>query len=323
MIRLHFNESPFDLKKDILREFHSRLEKTDLNRYGSFRGERLIEKLASHYSMSPNNIAVGNGSDELLKLVTEVFLKKGEKALTISPHFVVYPEYVDLVGGEFIQFYLDDNLSIDEESFIEVINKEKPALIYLCTPHNPTGMTLRKEFIDRVIDAAPHKVVVDEAYIEFSDAVSYIEESAVNSKVIVARTFSKAFGIAGVRLGYITSTSHNIELINSRRLIFSLSSLSEVMGEVMLDNSSHKEKLVDQILVERKRVLDSLSSPNITVYPSEGSFIFMRSSTNLYKYLKKNDILISKVPWKDDTTYRVTIGTVEENNKLIHLLNSL
>lgn len=323
MIQLNFNESPFNLKKDILREYTSRLESEDLNRYGSFRGENLIDKLASQLEIPSSCIAVGNGSDELLKIVTETFLNEGEKALTISPHFVVYPEYVELAGGEFISYYLNDDLTIDEKGFLDTIQKEKPALIYLCTPHNPTGIVLRDEFIEKVIEIAPNKVVIDEAYIEFSDTKSYIHRSAYDCKVIVARTFSKAYGIAGVRLGYVTTTPSNIKHINSRRLIFSLSTLSEIMGEVMLDYYGLNNSFIDYITSEKKRVLEEIVSPHIATFPSSGSFIFMKSSTDLYSYLGEHNIIISKVPWKDETTYRITIGSVEENSKVISLLNKI
>jgi len=323
MYKLHFNEAPFNLSGRIMEAFTEKLKVTDLNRYGSFRGENLTEKLSEKLGLSLKNIAVGNGSDELLKVVTETFLSPGEKAMTISPHFVVYPEYVSLVGGEFISFDLSPDLTLDENGFIEQVIVEDPKIIYLCTPHNPTGLVLTPAFIKKVTEVSSGIVVIDEAYIEFSTESTLIDLAAKSPKLICTRTFSKAYGAAGIRLGYIVGSRENIKKINSRRLIFCLSTLTEVMGGVLLDNEESFRENTLYISEERDRILDEVvSSEKITLYPSQGSFILVKTSVNLGKVMKANGIMINKVAWREGF-YRISIGDSRINNQVIQILNSL
>lgn len=323
MYKLHFNEAPFNLSGEIMEEFTEKIKITDLNRYGSFRGENLTEKLSEKLGISNKNIAVGNGSDELLKVVTETFLSPGEKAMTISPHFVVYPEYVSLAGGEFIPFDLTPELTLDEEGFIEKVILEDPKVIYLCTPHNPTGLVLAPDFIKKVTEVCSGIVVIDEAYIEFSGESSLIDVAASSPKLICARTFSKAYGAAGIRLGYIVGSRENINKINGRRLIFCLNTLTEVMGGVLLDNEESFKENALYISEERDRILDEVdSSENIILYPSQGSFILVKTPVNLSKIMKSNGIMINKVAWGNGF-YRISVGDSRINNQVIQILNSL
>ncbi|WP_228445170.1 aminotransferase class I/II-fold pyridoxal phosphate-dependent enzyme [Chryseobacterium shandongense] len=197
----------------------------ELNRYPDSTQKELKEKLAAMKNVSAKQIAVGNGSDELIDLIVKVFCEpKKDAILMMNPSFAMYGFYASVNENKVVKLNLDENFGIDKEEFLKISKEEKPKVFFLCSPNNPTGNSI--EGIEFYIKNFNGIVVVDEAYIEFSEHKSCIELLGKCPNLIVLQTFSKAWGMAGARVGIAYSSQEIIKLINTVKSPYNINSLS-------------------------------------------------------------------------------------------------
>jgi len=308
-IWLDKNESPFDLPSDLKEELFNELKKLSLNRYPSKHANSLRQKIAEFYGLSKENIIVGNGSDELLIYLMRAF--KGKYILISSPTFDMYEKIAKILGIKVLDIPLDNNFEIDRNLLCKYA--KNAITTFICSPNNPTGNLQRK---DKIIDVLEQKgiVVVDEAYVEFSKQ-SVLDLLTCYDNLIILRTFSKAFGLAGIRVGYLLVNEQILNILLKIKLPYNLNVLSAKIAEFMLENYDIIEKTIKYIVSERKRVYRALKR---YAYPSEANFLLI--NLNSYEYLLNKGIAVRKLGGKLKNMVRVTIGRKEENDEVIKAL---
>lgn len=306
-IWLDKNESPFDLPEEIKDEIFEEVKRIPLNRYPHITADPLREKIAEFLGFEKGNIIIGNGSDEIISHLLKLF--EGDYIVISSPTFGMYDFFAKLEGIDLVDVPLDERFKLQNvEDYAE-----NAKAIFICSPNNPTGNTQEREKIISVLETgAP--VVLDEAYIEFAKS-SNVDLVNEYDNLIVLRTFSKAFGLAGVRVGYAVASKEIIDYLHRIKAPFALNSLSMKIAELMLDHYDLVKQNINYIIKERERIYKEFKD---YAYPSEANFLLMR--LNAYEFLLERGIVVRKLGGRLDGHIRVTIGKKEENDELIKAL---
>ncbi|MCI4626090.1 MAG: histidinol-phosphate transaminase [Candidatus Magnetoovum sp. WYHC-5] len=314
-VKLDANESPYGYV------FEERLlEGFKPNRYPDPQAMGLKRVLAKQLNVKAENIVYGNGSDELIYYITMVF---GGPVMVLQPTFAMYEIVAKVLGEETISVALDGGFDIDVDRVVETINKEKPRIIYISSPNNPSGNAFERERIIQVINAATGVVIVDEAYIAFSSVEGFINAHYEN--VIVMRTMSK-IGFAALRMGFAIGYERLIAEINKVRLPYNVNTLSQELAMRALDNPYFINHTVEKIVEERRRLYETMRGLHgIKVYPSEANFILFetKSAKDIYASLLRQGILVKKLGGALEGYFRVTVGTPDENEFFLRTLREI
>ncbi|WP_457754699.1 histidinol-phosphate transaminase [Thermococcus sp.] len=308
-IWLDKNENPFDLPPEIKEEIFEELRKTPFNRYPHITAMPLRGAIAEFYGLSPENVAVGNGGDELLSYLIRIF--EGDYIVTTPPTFGMYYFYAKLNGIPVVEVPLDESFTINGDMIAE--KAKRASIVFITSPNNPTGNTQPREEILKVLDTGV-TVVLDEAYAEFSGK-SCIDLLDEYENLIILRTFSKAFSLAGARVGYLLADKEIINTFYRIKSPFSLNSLTITTAKVMLNHYDIVIERINYIIKERERIYRELKDH---AYPSEANFLLMR--LDAYEFLLERGIVVRKLGGRLERHIRVTIGKKEENNELIKAL---
>ena len=324
-VKLDANESPFGLPgkvKSKLAEYF--LESCDLNLYPDTDSVELRKTLAAYWKTDFKNIVVGTGSDQLIDILIKIFVDKGERVMCPAPSFSMYKLNTLIVGGIPVEFELDKNdcYSYDADRIIEMANEYKPKIIFLCTPNNPTGGIIPEKDILKIVDACKESVVViDEAYAEFSRE-TFIPFVAGRENVIVLRTFSKAYGLAGIRCGYSISGKEIADELNKVRPPYNISSLSLLVARLVFEERDLIDRQIDYIIKQREELVLRLENiRGIKVYKSKSNFLLIEvpDADHLSKELTKRGVLIRSFGNVSilKNCLRVTVGNIEQNEVLL------
>ena len=324
--KMDANETPFELPEEVIENIQEIVKYSQVNLYPDPNAEKLKEELAQYLKVVPANIFVGNGSDEIIHLIMLAFVNKGDVVVYPHPSFTMYSVYSKIAGAVEIPVKLEEDYTYDVGSFTEVIEKYKPKLVFLCNPNNPTGSVIERENIIKIIQKTHGIVVVDEAYFEFYgntivDAINKFEN------LIVLRTLSKAFGLAGLRVGYAVADENILKYLNLVKSPYNINSLSQVIALKVLRTDVLKER-INYILEERERLIKELGKiPGVKVYPSKTNFILVKfkDADYVYKGLLERGILLrdfSKVEGLEGAL-RITVSSREANDYLINGLKEL
>lgn len=281
----------------------------EFNRYPDNDCKDLISKLSDYLFMDKLNITVGNGSSELIELLLKSYIDPGDKVLSFTPSFVMYKSFTEIYNGKFIEVESLDGYVFDIDKMILSWEKNKPKIIFICNPNNPTGYLISKSEIERLLKNVDALVVVDEAYIEFSEG-SMINRINEYKNLVVLRTFSKAWGLAGARLGYMISNEEIINTINLVKSPYSLNKVTQIIGIETLKLKDELYAFVSEVISEREFMYKELINSNIKVYKSNANFLYFKEDINLFDKLIKKNILIRTF---NNGFYRVTIGSENEN----------
>ncbi len=314
-IILNANESPYNPPKEIIDEFKKEIENVEFNRYPDMDERVLCRSIAKRFNVKPENVTIGVGSDELLDCVFRATIDKGDKVVSFSPSFSMYKVFTELVGGEFIGVFGND-FKFNYLDMIDVIKKNNPKLVLICSPNNPTGQYLDVIEARKIIEATKGLVLLDLAYIDFSDN-DYTNIALEYDNVISFRTFSKAMSLPSIRCGYAISKEFNIDMINAIKAPYSVTTLSQIMATIANDRFNLYKPLIESIKSERERLYNELVKFEFNVYPSKSNFIFLIMDDKYNDILLENKIYIRKFK---ANTYRITVGSKEENDKLIEVL---
>ena len=306
-IWLDKNENPFDVPAEIKEEIFKELKSVPFNRYPHITADPLRERIAEFLGFEKENVIVGNGSDELISLILKLF--EGDYIVISSPTFGMYDFFAKLEGIDLVDVPLDEKFKLQNvENYAE-----NAKAIFICSPNNPTGNTQEGEKIISVLETgAP--VILDEAYIEFAEG-SNVDLVNEYDNLIVLRTFSKAFGLAGIRVGYAVGSEEIINYLLRIKPPFSLNVISMKIAELMLDHYDVIKQNINYIIKERERIYKEFKE---YAYPSEANFLLMR--LNAYEFLLERGIVVRKLGGRLDGHIRVTIGKKEENDELIKAL---
>ena len=297
------------------------------NRYPDPLQLGIKEQLAAIKSCSTNQIFLGNGSDEAIDLLMRMTCQSGvHNIILCPPTYGMYEVSASINHIEQRKVSLSKNYQLDVEGILQTID-QNTRLLFLCSPNNPTGNKLKRSDIYTLIESFKTGfVVIDEAYIDFSDEPSFILELAKYPQVIVMQTLSKAYGLASLRLGMAFAHPSLIQLLNKIKPPYNIGGATQEIVFKALKNPSFKNDSVRLILAERTRLVDSLQNiPDIIqIYPSDANFILVhfKRATELFNYLIESQLITrnrSSVALCEDSI-RITIGLSEENDKLVQLI---
>ena len=294
-----------------------------LNRYPDGAGHYLKQALSAKYGWPTEGIILGNGSNELLEIAVRTFLLPGEEAIMAEPSFVVYKMAVQAAGGGRVIVPLKDGRHDLAAMAGRVTDKTK--IVFIANPNNPTGTINTIAEMDALMEAVPDDVVVvvDEAYYEYvtdtlyADSMKYLKSGR---RIIILRTFSKAYGLAGLRIGYGLASTELCGLMDRVRQPFNTGTLAQVAALAALDDREHVEKAV-RLNEEGKRYLyGELDRMGVSYLPTQANFIYMEMKTDaaaLYGRLLKEGVIVRPMGL---TQLRVTIGLMQENERFVRAL---
>lgn len=324
VLRLDTNTSPIPPVK-LLSQVGRRLHRIPINHYPDTSYSALREAISDHSGLPVDSIIPTNGADEAIDIICKIFLETGNEAIASTPTYSFFKIAAELQGGKYVAVPRREDFSDNVESILSSINSQT-RLIFLCSPNNPTGNITPIEAIEKICRESNVAVVVDEAYYEFAGktAASLVEKY---ENLIIVRTLSKAFGLAGARIGYILASSETVKLLNKARPPNSLGVINIELGVLALKRRNYMHELVKLINSERQRLFEKLSKLNgLRVYPSEANFLLIKfidpPADKVYEHLLKEGIVVRNLAASPPTTgcLRVTIGTRRQNQRLLNVL---
>ncbi|MBI4652259.1 histidinol-phosphate transaminase [Candidatus Desantisbacteria bacterium] len=302
----------------------------NLNYYPDGSCYYLRNALSERLKINPDQIVLGNGSDELLQIIGLTFINPGDEAIISPEGFIRYPMIVNIMDGKNVFVNMKEHI-YDLKAMLDHVN-EKTKIIFIANPNNPTGTAVYKNEMDDFINKISDNVVVvlDEAYYEFTDknkfpdSLQYLNN---NKKVIVLRTFSKIYGLAGLRIGYALTTKKIAEYMNKVRCPFNVNSLAELGALSALDDDKYVAKTIKLINKEKKYLYSKIDKINIKYLPSETNFIlinFGAKAAYIFNSLLQEGIIVRPMGMYNLPEWlRVTIGTHPMNQKFIEKLKVL
>ncbi|HEY4513636.1 MAG TPA: histidinol-phosphate transaminase [Candidatus Paceibacterota bacterium] len=299
----------------------------ELNRYPDPLSMDLRKALGQFLDVSEKNIFVGSGSDEIIDLLIRLFVEQDEEIIVLEPTYGMYKVAAEIVGVNVRSLLLKPDFQIDIPNLLSQINS-KTKIIFLCSPNNPTGTLVNLEDVETICNNFRGIVVVDEAYIEFASKSSLVKKIPDKENLVILRTFSKAWGLAGIRVGYAVAQEVAIEYLNKIKLPYNLNRISSGLAIEVLKNYQKMLDFRKIILRERKKLADKLNNLGFKVFPSEANFLLVNypnASDIAKKLVVDYGIIIrdfnSKPLLKD--CVRISVGTPEQNDLLIKSLTKI
>lgn len=333
-INLSANENTYPLPGDVRSAVDAALAATELNRYPDPMSNNLRDELAAWQGVARENICVGNGGDELLYNFLLAFGGKGRTLLNCPPCFSEYAFFASLVGGTEVRdvWRKSDTFALDEEAVLAAAPECNLAIV--TSPNNPTGDLASLDFIDKLCDACPGMVMVDEAYGEFAPSgTSALALLDKHPNLVILHTLSKAFGAAGTRCGYVIAAPEVIDVFAAIRQIYSVNVLTQAAGLACVKARDAYAPTIVQIKSERARVFVMLqemgkSGLPVEVWPSEANFLLVRcnNATRVRERLRDEySILVRDFSYAPGLAncLRITVGTPEENTEVLAAFEAL
>ncbi len=328
IVKLNFNESLFvdrakqaELVKEMADEF-------DLRLYPEDEVPKFLAKLTGYICAPEDFLAVGNGSDELIDRIVRLFVEKEEVMLSFSPTFSIPKLCIKRQQGEYSAVPLLGNLQLDVKG-IQSKFSDKTRLLYLCSPNNPTSTQFKLEDVETLAKSFPGIVILDEAYGEFAD-YSFVPRIREFQNMIILRTFSKAFGLAALRLGYAVANPQLAKVISEKSpLPYPVGGFTLRMGGKMLDNINLMKKAAKDLISERGKLIKALNQiKGVQAFDSQADFLLVNTqkpADEVNEKLLKRGIMLKK--WgkilQYENCFRVTVGLPEMNAKLIEALKQI
>lgn len=299
-----------------------------LNRYPDPHQKAIKEKLSALKKVETNQIFVGNGSDEVIELAFRIFCEPGkDKVLTFSPTYGMYDVSANINNVEIIKQPLINDFQISLNQLQPYLDVEELKIIFICSPNNPTGNLLNTEDLEYILENFNGIVIVDEAYIDFSAQDSFIKNINKYNNLIVSQTFSKAWGLAGVRVGVAYASEAIINLYNRVKPPYNVSTLNQEAVLDRLNNLDEVKRNIDAILTERTKLKEALIELPLVkkIYPTDANFLLIEvdNADKVYQYLIDKKVIVRNRNTQVENCIRITVGTPAENKILIDTLNSL
>lgn len=290
---------------------------------------KLKTKIGKIKGINPDNIFLGNGSDEPIDLLIRAFCNPGkDKIITAPPTYGMYEVSANINDVEIIEVPLKADFTLDLSNVIEAIHPEVK-IIFLCSPNNPTGNSIDKKDILKILNNFHGLVILDEAYIDFSSKPSLIQELQNFSNLVILHTFSKAWGLAALRLGMVFADTQIIDILNMIKPPYNINGATQDLALLALENQDKMKTMIHEILLQKKyleSVLPDLPTVKV-VYPSDANFILVKIEHAHEIYLK---LIQEKVIVRDrskvelcENCLRITVGTEEENKKFVGQLKKI
>jgi len=326
-VKLNTNESPYPPPEAFLSDLRDRVAGLVLHRYPEKDAAEVRESLARHAGTLTERVWVANGSNELFMQLLLAFGGAERKAITFEPTYAMHSHVTRVSGTRLLRGRRNPDHTLHIEATVEAIRVQRPDIVFLCSPNNPTGNSLSQEELSAICEAAPGIVLLDEAYAEFSGK-SFAPMIEDFDHLVVTRSFSKAWRLAGARVGYLTAQPWLIEELQKVSLPYHLSAFTQALILVALKHSAELLSTVETIRYERDRLLRELSTTRgITAFPSDANFIFFSCDSAdgsvVWQKLLDRGVLVRD--FSDVTgcsgSLRVSIGTPEQDERFLEALN--
>lgn len=319
-IRLDANESFINTDHDILSKA---LNGTSLNRYPDPFAAKLINAYSVYYGINPDLVTAGNGSDELISIITACFLQKNERVLTLAPDFSMYFFYSSLYELNVRVMKKEEDLTINVDKVIETVNKEKIRAVIFSNPCNPTSLGLDKADVEKLITSVNALVILDEAYMDFwKEEQSLIRETEKYDNLIVLRTCSKAFGMAGLRLGFAVSNEIITEKLRAAKSPYNVNALTQSIAAYVISDKAEINRRIKACKDALRELDNGICERNFPffekIYPSVTNFLFIKTdrAKEIFDYLLTQSIAVRLM----GNFLRITAGSTEENTALLKAL---
>ncbi len=324
--RFDLNTSPYT-PTHWLKKLASELESVAVNRYPDTSYRALREKLSSYLGVGEDCFVVANGGDEAFDIISKAFLDAGSEAVISSPSYSMFRIVSELMGAKVVCVQRKEGFADDVDGLIKAVN-DRTRLIFLCNPNNPTGNAVERSALLSILNECDVGVVVDEAYQEYGGE-SFVKLTEKYSNLMVVRTFSKAFGLAGARLGYIVACEETTRLLNKVRPPNSVDVITLKLAEFALEDVDWVRLKVRETLAERDRLISGISKlRGVKVYPSLANFFLIelveRDRDEVYREMLKRGFVLRRL---DDPALRrclrISVGLPEDNDALLEALREV
>ncbi len=316
-IRLNTNESPYSAPLGFIEDVKKAIEDASLNRYPDRNAVDLRQAIADYHSCNVNNVFCANGSNEVIQTLLFSFVSSGDEVVVFEPTYALHSHISKIAGASLIVGERNANFQVDEDEIVKILDRSEPKIIFFCSPNNPTGNLESYEVVKRTLEMFSGIVVVDEAYVQFAE-FNFVELLKEYDNLVIIRTFSKTWGLAGLRLGYgLSSSSIAAELFNTV-LPYHLNSLTQRIGIAALNYEQEMLERVALMKEDRGNLINGLENMGVEVFPSESNFILFRPNMSpkiVWESLVKKSILIRDCSsWpRLEGCLRVSVGTRLEN----------
>lgn len=328
-IKLNQNESPFDIPEELKKEIIEEFVRINWNRYPEVFSTALPKQFASIYELPESSFIVSNGSNELIYTVAMSLVQEGTEVLIPQPTFYLFEKVAKILGGNVRKVYADADLNFDEDGILEAARSMRSGLIIIGSPNNPTGKSVSSGFITKLLNSTDSVVLIDEAYIEFSPNKSVVGLTKTARNLIVLRTFSKAFSLAGLRVGYLVAHPETTFQILKVKIPFTVNPLSEFTALKLLEHRRLFRERTDFLKRQKSKMMESLREMSgVKVIDSDTNFFLFSTpmaATELFgQLLERKSVLV-----RDVTSYpmlenylRVNVGSEEESDYFLEAVKS-
>ena len=318
-IRLDANESFLTFPDEIENEMVEALKNSALNRYPDPMAAKLVKGFADYFNVDVDCVTAGNGSDEIISVIMNAFLQKGDKILTLEPDFSMYRFYAEIAECESVKYQKDENLDVNIDDVLSLANKENVRIVIFSNPCNPTSRIVTKNDIRKLINNTDALVVLDEAYMDFAEDESLLGEFKNYDNLIILKTCSKALGSAALRLGFAVANKTLTNVIRAVKSPYNVNSVSQSLGEVLFSHPDYIDKCIETVVNSRKDLYNEIlkieSDKIEKIYETHTNFVFMKvkNAKEIFEKMKDNSIIIRNM----GDYLRITAGTEYENAKML------
>jgi histidinol-phosphate aminotransferase len=325
VVKLASNENPLGPSPIAMRAIQEMAASAHI--YPDAAGFQLKTQLSQAYEIPTSQIVLGNGSDEIIMLLGETFVKPDDEVVMGDKTFPVYKTATLLMGGKPVEVPLKDGF-LDTEAMASAVTPNTK-LLFLCNPNNPTGTMMRKAEVDRLLEAVPPNVLVisDEAYAEYvgdEDYGTLLPHLKAGKNVAVLRTFSKIYGLAGLRVGYGLMSEYAAALLNRVRLSFNQNAFAQAAAIAALEDREHVRRSFQAVEEGKAYLYREFAAMGLRTYPTWGNFIMVDTGKDcqvVFRALLRRGVIVRPTSaWGLHTSLRITIGTGEENEILVAAL---
>lgn len=323
-ILLNANESYKNIDNMIIKEIQEAMGNVLFHRYPDDNSTELIEAYSKYIHVDSECIMAGNGSDEMLGTIIGLEIKENKKLYTLSPDFSMYDYYVSMHNGKMIKYQCNVEDDFDVNQFIACGKENKVDMILFSNPNNPTGKVIPQQDLIKIIEAFSNiYVVVDEAYSDFDDTtmLDYINQYP---NLLVTRTLSKAFALAGIRCGFLIGNKQTIAKIKPYKVPYNVNRLTQLVGTIALKYVDKVKENIAEIKKERDHLYQQyllLHREDVKLYPSKTNYLYGVSANKdrLMEAFKQQGIIVRQY---QDGSFRITIGSPEQNKRVLEVLKT-
>lgn len=327
MVKLDAMENPYRLPDEVRAQIAAIAAQAEINRYPDAGASRLKARLREVLGIPPEMaVLLGNGSDEIIQMLMLAVARPGAVALGVEPSFAMFKLVAAFCGVRFVSVPLGPRFELDAAGMVAAVQAHQPAIVFIAYPNNPTGNLFDRRDIERVLEAAPGLVVIDEAYHAFAGR-TFLECLKDYPNLLVMRTLSKS-GLAGLRLGLLAGRSEWLEHVDKVRLPYNVGVLTQLVAEQALQHHVLLDEQAAAIKTERTRLYDELArTPGVTAFASDANFILFRTAAaeRVFNALKERGVLVKNLHGAHAALkecLRVTVGTPDENDRFITALRA-